>query len=904
MMKELRNFLAGTVRRRLISGVGMVLVIAMTFFVVDMTLRQQEFLLAQQEEEARFLAQSVAISAAGWLAARDISGLQEIMRAQLQHPDLEFAMALDMDGLVLAHTATERRGQYVLDLPEQAQVATLSRGSKLVDVVSPAFVGKQQVGWIRIGLGQQQAMRRLSEIMRDGVLYGLGAVFAGLLVAVITASRLTARLRRIQGIADQVRSGRREARVELGGSDEAAVLANQFNEMLDVLAMREQMLRQTQAIAHLGSWEYELKTNRLVWSDEVYEIFGMKPQQVRVNYESFLNAVHPDDRERVNSAYWQSVRTGQHDYEVQHRIVRPDTGEVRHVHEKCHHVYDASGSAVRSVGMVHDITEMQEVTMELERNRDYLQQLIEVVPDAILSVSEEGVIVGFNASAEAIFGYRAEELIGQRLDVLLPQFVRARHDKLMQDYMKEPENARPMGTGLSVTGLHKSGREIMLEVMLSKLQVGDETVFLAAARDVTERHQAELEKERLQGQLLQSQKMESIGYLTGGIAHDFNNMLGAIIGYADLIKMVGGNGKSDERTLKYVEEILSAGGRAKELIAQMLLFSRQRPDAHAGLAPVIRVQPVLKEVMQMLRSSIPSTIGMDVQIEDDSIVIAMHPVQLHQVLMNLMINARDAMSGYGSISISLKKVVLPRSICISCHQNFAGEFVELLVRDNGKGMSEATIAKIFDPFYTTKPTGQGTGMGLPVVHGIVHGAGGHVMLESEPGLGTVFRILLPLVSGSAHVMENRQVVAESAGNPLQGLRIMVVDDERVMASMLEELLVMQGAVVRAFINPVEALRVFMHDPDGYDLVISDQTMPELSGLDMVRAMHMVRASFPAILCTGYSDNVDSAISQEHGISAFLYKPLNTKEIFGVIGRIVAETAHRHELGASHYAAKP
>ena len=392
---------------------------------------------------------------------------------------------------------------------------------------------------------------------------------------------------------------------------------------------------------------------------------------------------------------------------------------------------------------------------------------------------------------------------------------------------------------------------------------------------------AEIEQERLRNQLLQSQKMESIGHLTGGIAHDFNNMLGVILGYADLSRqrIVQDLEMTREEILTYIDEILTAGNRAKQLIAQMLMYSRLSPDLDIKNTSAILLHPVVNEAVQLLRASIPSTIELSCEMDDNDIEACIQPVHLHQILLNLGINARDSIGNYGQITISIQKRELSGK-CDSCHENFAGKFVEVAVRDTGSGITDEHIDKIFDPFFTTKEIGKGTGMGLPVVHGIVHSLGGHISVTREDNQSTTFSIYLPAAKENngplASVGETLQI--SSVSNAFDNLRIMVVDDEKSMGKLLGEFLTSSGAEVTVFANPVEALQVFDVDPFAIDMLITDESMPELSGFDMSKIMLSKRANLPILLCTGYSENVNETKARQAGIQGYMTKPVNFNQL--------------------------
>jgi len=402
---------------------------------------------------------------------------------------------------------------------------------------------------------------------------------------------------------------------------------------------------------------------------------------------------------------------------------------------------------------------------------------------------------------------------------------------------------------------------------------------------INDRKAAEVREAELHRQLLQSSKMEAIGHLTAGIAHDFNNILGAVMGYAELTKaLVGPDTPKAEKFDRYIEEVLAGSRRARDLIAQMLIFSRLSPD-EGQQAPPALLQPVIKEVVQLVRSSIPTTIELRYQTEEPMLQAAVHPVQLHQILMNLCINARDAIHDYGSIVVTLRRHPGGAN-CVSCKQPTAGDLVEIAVSDNGHGIPARHLGKIFDPFFTTKEVGKGSGMGLSVVHGLVHGIGGHILLETEERVGTTIGILLPRASEPAE-QRDRDATNFAVQLPLAGCRIMVVDDEHSVASMLQELLTLKGASVVAFDRGLDALAAFTAYPDSVDLVVTDETMPGLRGFDMARQMLALRPQLPIILCSGYSAHVSQEIAQKAGIRAFMAKPLEVDNLVHTIHHALA-----------------
>lgn len=400
------------------------------------------------------------------------------------------------------------------------------------------------------------------------------------------------------------------------------------------------------------------------------------------------------------------------------------------------------------------------------------------------------------------------------------------------------------------------------------------------AADISERKQTEAATSALRDQLLQATKMEAVGHLTAGIAHDFNNMLGAMMGYTEITKQVVAAGQV-QNVDRYLEEILKAGQRAKELIAQMLTFSRVAADSNNKDAPVTLITPVIKEVVSMLRSSISSSIDLNYQTSDPDLKTRIQPVNLHQIILNLAVNARDAMGEYGRIDIKLSHHHLNEEVCASCQQAFTGSFIKISVTDTGSGIEGHLIQNIFNPFFTTKEVGKGTGMGLSVVHGLVHALGGHIQVESTMGKGSKISILLPqAVAQKAD--ESFHDTLENTGGTLAGVRIMVVDDEHAMTTVLQEFLTMQGALTSIYNSPIAALSAFEEHPEQIDLVITDETMPGLSGMLLAEHMLKLQPGLPIILCTGYSEHATATLAEQAGLAGFFHKPLQLNELLSKI----------------------
>ncbi|MDR3554922.1 MAG: PAS domain S-box protein [Syntrophobacteraceae bacterium] len=394
--------------------------------------------------------------------------------------------------------------------------------------------------------------------------------------------------------------------------------------------------------------------------------------------------------------------------------------------------------------------------------------------------------------------------------------------------------------------------------------------------DITEIKWAEEEREKLEVRLRQAQKLEAIGTLAGGIAHDFNNILAAIMGYTE---MALADIPVNASTHQDLEQVLTASLRARDLVQHILAFSRQ---GETNARQPIAVAPVIKEAFKLLRASLPTTIAIRQDISRESGTVMGDPTQLHQVVMNLCTNAAYAMRETGGeLEVTLGRIELD-AVSAKGYENLKqGPFVKLTVKDTGHGMDPATRERIFDPYFTTKPVGVGTGLGLAVIQGIVKRHEGAIIVHSEPVKGTVFEILLPNIEKAPKQME-----AGPQPSPRGTERILFVDDEEALATLGEKMLTQLGYQVTARVNSLEAVELFRADPGAFDLVITDCTMPQMTGVDLAKTILRIRPDIPIVLCTGYSELVSEETARELGIRAYVMKPLGRRNISKVIRTVL------------------
>ncbi len=412
-----------------------------------------------------------------------------------------------------------------------------------------------------------------------------------------------------------------------------------------------------------------------------------------------------------------------------------------------------------------------------------------------------------------------------------------------------------------------------VEVYRSPMVVGGSLILYSMIYDITQRVVAKKEKEELQKQLAQAQKLEAIGHLAGGIAHDFNNILTVILGFSSLARASVEKGSEIDMDL---EQVYTAGLRAKELVQQILTFARKAEDE---ISP-IEVQPIVKEIIKFLRSSIPSTVEIRSQVTSRSFILG-NATQVHQVLMNLCTNASHAMRNNGGIlDISLRDTSIDANCPYDGLSIKRGDYIELKVSDSGEGISPETMKSIFEPYFTTKVQEEGTGLGLAVVNGIVESYGGRIFVESELGKGTTFTVLFPITR------EDVQILPDDSSQYLAGSeRILFVDDEVPITKVGQKMLEQLGYHVTVSNSSPQALELFRTTPDNFDLVITDMTMPGIRGDVLVNEIRKIRKQIPVIICTGYSLRLTEENSVNLNLQAVLNKPMTILEMASAIRTI-------------------
>ena len=530
--------------------------------------------------------------------------------------------------------------------------------------------------------------------------------------------------------------------------------------------------------------------------------------------------------------------------------------------------------------VMRDITEAKRAEDRLRASEAQYRAIFNASADALMLWNSRLQRVDVNPAHEKIFGFARDEVVGRGFEGLPypEEFVRPRIEMVRRALAGDPSRAE-------LVALRKDGTRIVTELRAIPFQHQGEPHVLQIARDVTERQRAEEERSKLEAQLRQAQKMEAIGHLTGGIAHDFNNILTSILGYVVLARERDA-AEADAKLAQYLDQAQRASLRGRDLIQQMLTFSR----GQRGEPRRLDLTSLAQDALKLIEATLPSSIVLDVDIERQVPAVLADPVQVEQVLLNLLINARDATAGSGTIEVRVDVEECARATCASCRKPIAGRFVALAVRDSGSGIRSELLDRIFDPFFTTKGVGKGSGMGLSVVHGIVHDCGGHILVHSAPGAGATFRALFPAISGSrveAAAETGAPDRATLRAAPLSG-RVLVVDDEPMVGEFIGELLASRGLDVTVKSDPVEAARWFAEDPRRVDLVVTDQTMPRMPGLELARRLTFERPELPVVLCTGYGGDIGPDELRQHGVTALIRKPVEPAALTALIASHLAQ----------------
>ncbi|HHM06225.1 MAG TPA: PAS domain S-box protein [Gammaproteobacteria bacterium] len=812
-------------------------------------------------KEVQILAVNIARVANHFSSGGERKEIERLLAHVVDFPGLLDARITDAGGRLLAFAAADTPGAFPSS--DAGAPPSVARGvfeDKGTYWVRWQPIGDEQLrGWLRLRYCNEPITALQGEIVANSALEGV-------LATVISIVLLTAWLRRrmasvnaaarFAGNLDRAEG----AQIELDrGAMEFEQLGRALNKVSRRLFDTHKALRDQQfALDQHAIVSVADVTGRITYANDKFceisqysreELLGQNHRIVKSNEHSpayFREMWRTIARGRVWQGEFKNRKKDGSFYWVTTTIVPS---------------LDERGKPSHYISIRTDVT--RSITVEKELRR--IKQTLDRTMDCVFMFDPDSLLFFYvNRGAVEQVGYSAEELMTMTPLDLKPEYDRARFDALIAPLKSGAKEVAKLET----VHRHRSGRLIPVEIHLQLVApAGDAPRFVAVVRDISERKAAERERQRLQRQLQQSQKLEVIGQFTAGIAHDFNNILASILGYTELARTRYGS-ELDNKLLGYLDQVHTAGERARDLIGQLLSFSRGR----VGDAAAVELGPRVTEVLSLLDSALPATVRVEVECSEELPAVNIDPVQFQQLLTNLCINARDAMKGTGTLYLALsRRTVVQRCECASCHADARGEWVELLVRDEGEGMDPQVLARAFDPFFTTKEVGKGTGLGLSVVHGIAHDYGGHVLVESTLGQGTVFRVLFP-VGGDVQAQRAAEtpLVLTRGG----GQHIVVLDDDGAAGACLGEMLELQGYRVTVCTTVRAALRWLSLPEHRVDALITDQTMPNITGVEVARKAWRLRPALPVILCTGYGDGTLVELAERTGIAACFTKPVD------------------------------
>ena len=613
--------------------------------------------------------------------------------------------------------------------------------------------------------------------------------------------------------------------------------------------------------AHLGVWDWNVKENTMVWDDRMFELYGITRETFSSNIDAWMYGLHPDDKETA-IAECQAALHGDNEFNTVFRVLHPD-GAVKYLKGNGLVLRDADGKAVRMIGINADITEHKNAEEAQRQSEAQINAIFETSSDAI-AVSCMGRHIVANPSYMKMFGYSDVATLKQRLviDLIAPS-----ERKKIEGYIQSRDGQQSVPSNYETIGLSSSGEEFPMEVNVSTYTKDNELHTVVVIRNITERKRAEEEKIKLESQLYQSQKMESIGSLAGGVAHDFNNKLSVILGCTYMAFTE--EDQAHRQTL--LDEVRKAAEQSADLTRQLLTFASKQTIS----TKILDLNETVSGMLKMLHRLLGEDIKLNWQPAADLWLLKLDPSQIDQVLANLCVNARDSITTDGMITIETLNCVVDIDSCVNHPDASPGKYVRLLVSDNGSGMGRETLDRIFEPFFTTKEPGKGTGLGLATVFGIVKQNNGFINVYSEPGQGTTFSIYFPRHVGKSSPVQNQGMAIDA---PTGKETILLVEDELAILNMASMILTKHGYTVLQANTPGEAIRLADEQSGNIDLLITDVVMPEMNGKELAHKLMTLNPILKCIFISGYTaDAISQHVVLDEGVN-FIQKPFSLPDL--------------------------
>lgn len=644
-------------------------------------------------------------------------------------------------------------------------------------------------------------------------------------------------------------------------------------QMIEELRRSREHLAKAQSAGLIGSCEINLFTRETIWSEEMYRLWDLDPSGPVPEFARQLQHVHPDDRGRIAELDRMSLAGIEAD-PCDFRVLRADGG-IRWLNRQAVFIRDSDGSPESVIISNQDVTLRIEAESDLRQTKTLLAGIVESSDDAIISKSLDGTITSWNAAAERVFGYSADEIVGKNISILAPPDLENEIPDILQRIARGERVAH-----YETRRVHKDGTILDISLAVSPIYDGTGRIIGASkvARDITAVKEAGARRQQLEAQLRQLQKMEAIGQLTGGVSHDFNNLLTVIVGRLELIETeLDANSVARD----WVRSCFNAAKRGATLTRSLLSFSRQQPLTPA----VIDIGAAIEEVVGLLPRTLGETIDVKAKTAPGLWRCEVDPGQLQNALLNLALNARDAMSGGGKLTIEASNSHLDSDYTAINAGVRPGDYVTLSVTDTGCGMPPEVVARAFDPFYTTKEFGKGSGLGLSMVYGFASQSGGHVKIYSEVGLGTTVRLYLPRCKAAPADIDAQPIkLAQSAGHET----ILIVEDDDDMRALTATQLLRLGYSVHTAANAAEALRLTDEHPE-IALLLTDLTLPGgMNGRDLAERAQALMPRLRVLYMSGYTED---AIMHQGRLAPnvrMLQKPFGIRDLAESIRAVLSD----------------
>ncbi|MGM3307815.1 PAS domain S-box protein [Anabaena sp. WFMT] len=793
---------------------------------MEETLRQ-----VQQELELRVVERTDELVQANNRLQQEIEERKQIATALQQREHQWQAL---FDHALDAITITDDEGRYVEVNPATCELFGVSReellGSRIADFAKPGFDITQV--WQQF-YEQGQMFGEFSLYRPDGTVRE--TEFAA--VANFIPHRHLSMLRDVSDRQAALRE-RKQAEVALRES--------------------EQRLQLALWAGNTGTWDWNLKTNQVFWSENLFSLFGLTPDTFDVSYENFVNIVHPEDRERLHQSVLRAVDQ-QVPHDLEFRFIYPD-GTVGWSVCKGKVFYDdATGEPLQMIGVNMDITAHKQAQQQIREQA----ALIDVATDAIFVHDLEKRILFWNRGAERLYGWTAEESLGKNAYEI---FYRESLLQLEAGLQATIEQGYWQGELVQIT---KMGKEIIVASRWTLVR--DESrkpqSILVVNTDITE-------KKQLEQQFYRTQRLESVGTLASGIAHDLNNVFAPIVMIAQLLPFRCKN--VDARTQELFKTLETSSKRGSDLVKQILTFARGTEGKRILLQP----GHLLKELVKVIKQTFPKSIQIRTEIPTNTLwMVQADPTQLDQVFMNLAVNARDAMTNGGVLSITAENRMIDETYARMHLEAKAEGYIVVTVSDTGTGIPPEFIERIFDPFFTTKEVGQGTGLGLSTVLGIIKNHNGFVQVSSQVGKGTKFQVFLPIAEGTVS-----EVIIEAELSRGNGELILIVDDEAVVQKITQETLEDYNYKTLVANDGIEAIALYAQHHQEISTVLLDMLMPNMDGLTAIRTLRTLNSKVKIIATSGLPANEQKAIAV--GANKFLSKPYTTTDLLTTLSDVI------------------